>query len=399
MAESDIRGNNRFTQHRTVEQSDPNPNDILLRILREEFPDDPYFRRGVLPPKPRSTEEGQISAEERERIRNLPKVARNDKDVILASTEKDQYEEYKLDKTYPTLDEDELDDLLDEEWDFFEDPEDEPILPEVPAGPSGLFLVNREKDLRDFHDLYISEGPQTINEESENITDTIFCAFYINNGIAYVIPTYKTLEVMLVERGKTYADISEATPEQIKEFDLLIDGNFAEENDYDADSADEDDADDDDMTPYDEFIKRSYPTRDAEWNNSIRFRSGYLPKAPFVRDPGDYIKAETQQGLNPEEQELYAEFDPDDRYYNQVFQKQTEKERYREKFEGKMVIADWPSPEYIDSQADNAPQTRADDAGENLRIMVLGHWKQVTDVQTLKTCPSYLLLSFALGFE
>ena len=159
-----------------------------------------------------------------------------------------------------------------------------------------------------------------------------------------------------------------------EKFDLLIDGNFAEENDYDADSADEDDADDDDMTPYDEFIKRSYPTRDAEWNNSIRFRSGYLPKAPFVRDPGDYIKAETQQGLNPEEQELYAEFDPDDRYYNQVFQKQTEKERYREKFEGKMVIADWPSPEYIDSQADNAPQTRADDAGENLRIMVLGHF-------------------------
>ena len=56
------------------------------------------------------------------------------------------------------------------------------IVPIIPPKPSGLFLVNSEVDLRDMHDLYIAEGPQNIDPESENITDTVFCVFFINNG-------------------------------------------------------------------------------------------------------------------------------------------------------------------------------------------------------------------------
>ena len=33
--------------------------------------------------------------------------------------------------------------------------------------------------LRDFHDLYITSGPATLDEDSENITDQIFCVFFI----------------------------------------------------------------------------------------------------------------------------------------------------------------------------------------------------------------------------
>ena len=62
---------------------------------------------------------------------------------------------------------------------------------------------------------------QVLSPDEDGVSN-IFCVFFIQNGTAYPIPNYKTLEVMLVERGKTYQIIDEATPDQIKDFDLLL---------------------------------------------------------------------------------------------------------------------------------------------------------------------------------
>ena len=283
MATSDKNKPNRFLYSARVDQAKPDTNKMLLNILKDEFPDDMYFSRDRLTP-PTAAEAAFEANMDKETLRKRKKIQtaeRNEKNVLDVNVLRDEYEGYEISKSIPTIDEDELDDLIDEEWTFFEDADedDEEIVAVVEPAPTGLFLVNSETDLTDFHDLYINGGPQNIDPEAENITDRIFCVFFIRNGIAYPIPTYKTLEVMLVERGLTYDNITEATPEQVKDFDLLLDGDNTAVS-YDTTDPEEQD-DDDDITPYEEFIQRSMPDRDGEWNYGIRFRSGYRPKAPF----------------------------------------------------------------------------------------------------------------------
>ena len=395
MAISDKKGNNRFINAASREEKDLNIDQILLGIMKDEFPDDPiYSKNKIFLDSPAQQARESFSDDKIKLDKNKRLVAkRNDKDVLNVSTERDEFETYDIAKTFPTINEDDLDDLLDEEWEYFEDPEEDEgdIIQIVQPAVSGLFLVNSETDLRDFHDLYITNGPATLEEDSENITDQIFCVFFINNGVAYPIPTYKTLEVMLVERGLTYDAISEATAEEIKDFDLLLDGELGENVDYDSAELEDEE---EDITPYEEYVKRAMPVRDSEWNYSIRLRSGYSVKAPFLRDPGDYIKPENMRAVdgrspvdedgNPLPPDRYVKEDPSDAYFDQVFQKQTSKEKLREKFEGKMVIADWPSPEYDSEAVKNSPDTRADDAVLNLRMMINGHWKQVTSGRVMK---------------
>jgi hypothetical protein len=397
MANQDRRGNNRYTNTLTSEETvnQVDNNEVVLNILKDEFPDDPFFVNGKLgaeSPARQALDSFKTKSQKRKNKKLVP-AERNDKNVLAISTEEDEYADYELSKTFPTIDEDDLDDLIDEEWEFFEDPEDEDEeVPIIEPGVTGLFLVNQEKDLEDFHHLYIQGGPQNLDEETEEVATAVFCVFYIQNGIAYPIPTYKTLEVMLVERGLSHDSIREATSEEIKDFDLLIDGAISDEVDYDDVDFDEDE--DDDITPYDEFVARSLPVRDSEWNYTIRVRSGYMPKLPFLRDPGDYIKPESSRrfdGRAPVDEDgnelgpdRYVEEDPDDLYYDRVFQKQTFKEKLREKYEGKMIVADWPQPTYDATLVENAPGTATDDAVRNLRIMVNGHWKFVNDGRVMK---------------
>ena len=378
MANIDKKGNNRYTNAASSEDriNQIDNNDIVLRILKDEFPDDIFFAQDTLGPG--SPVEQALTNDPA--LKEFPAATRNTKNVLNLSTERDEYTKYELAKTFPTIDEDELDDLIDEEWEYFEDPDDGPIVDLGAIKPTGLFLVASEMSLRDVHDLYINNGPQTIEEDDVDITNRIFCVFFIRNGVAYAIPTYKTLEVMLVERGATYDVLQEATAEQLKEFDLLIDGK----------------QDGSDMTPLEEFRDRTYPVRDSDWSPEIRFRSGYRPVAPFLRDPGDYIKPETLRAIDGraviEEDgktkiltpDLYYEQDPEDRYFDQVFQKQTYKEKLREKFEGKMIIADWPVP-YKRERVAFETDIVSDDAVLNLRMMINGHWKFVNDGSVMKS--------------
>jgi len=394
-------GDNRFTVGSSKEEKlGTNINDMLLKIMKDEFPDDIFYSQDLIYPE--SSDRQAFDSFRNKAFtdkdgnpvskKSFRPASRNTKNVLDVSTEKNQYADYKMVKSYPTVDEDILDDLIDEEWEYFEDPEEEPVEVVVPVKESGLFLVNSDIDLGDVHDMYIDNGPQTIEDEDEKEVSP-FCVFYINNGVAYPIPTYKTLEVMLVERGLTYDAIAEASSDQIKEFDLLLDGDIDSGVDYGG--ADVDDSDDgDDMTSLEEFRLRTYPTRDSDWNYSIRFRSGYRPKAPFVRDPGDYIKPENmraEDGRRPVDEDgnelppdRYVLEDPTDRYFDQVFQKQTYRERLREIHEGRMIIADWPSPEYVGSEVSMGTDIRSDDAVLNLRMMINGHWKRVTDGRTMK---------------
>ena len=391
------RGNNKFTSAFNEEETvnEVNANNIILNILRDEFPDDPFFINNRLTPppvsRPKTFQESQTDPE------LLPGAERNSKNILQAKSEKDEYAFYRLTKDYPTVDEEELDELIDEEWEFFEDPDEEDDVILEPA-PNGLFLVNSEVDLTDFHDLYLRYGPQRLedppseeedpgNTTSEDAVEKVFCVFFIRNGVAQPIPTYKTLEVMLVERGLTYEDITEATPEEIQEFDLQLDGEFNERDDKEL--ADEDE--DGEVTPLEEFRFRQVINRDSLWTPQIRFRSGYIPKAPFLRDPGDYIKPESiraPQGRtaydpdngDPLPPDLYQKEDPEDMYFDQVFQPQTWKEQLRAKYEGKMVVLDWPNPEYIEDVVTADTDIQSDDPTQNVRIMINGFWKRIRDI-------------------
>ena len=378
MATQDQTGNNRYTDAMSSEDTvnQINNDDIVLNILKDEFPDDPLFAQDMLtvPSEEQQALDSLKTEEEIRQSRELVPALRNTKNVLNLSTEREEYTKYDLAKTYPTIDEDELDDLIDEEWEYFlptiPGPAQEPV---APIKQSGLFLVNSRMDLRDAHDLYINDGPQNIEADSSNITDRVFCVFFVNNGVAYAIPTYKTLEVMLVERGLTYDAILEATAEQIKEFDLLIDGEGAESI----------------MTPLEEFQQRTYPVRDSDWDVKTRYRSGYRPLEPFVRDPGEYVKPDS----------INVDIDGD-RYFELVFQKQTYREKLREKFEGKMIIADWPAPEYDGSKVTFDTSIRSDDAVLNLRMMINGHWKLINDGAVMKLYAylnDYDLSSFRQG--
>lgn len=375
MANIDKKGNNRYTNAASSEDAinQIDNNDIVLKILKDEFPDDHFFAQNTLGPGSADDQ----ALEQDPSLALLPDASRNTKNVLTLSTERDEYTKYELAKTFPTADEDDLDDIIDEEWEYFEDLDDSPVVEISDVKASGLFLVASEMALRDVHDLYINNGPQTIETSDDDITNRVFCVFFVRNGVAYAIPTYKTLEVMLVERGETYDVIQEATAEQMKEFDLLIDGKGDEDN----------------MSPLDEFRNRTYTVRDSDWSTETRFRSGYIPIAPFVRDPGDYIKPEglrnttgrdvVDEDGNTIEVDQYFEEDPGDRYFDQVFQKQTYKEKLREKFEGKMVIADWPAP-YKNEEVNMDTEIVSDDAVLNLRMMINGHWKFVNDGSVMK---------------
>ena len=380
MANIDKKGNNRYTHAASPEDvvNEIDNNNVVLNILKDEFPDDPFFAQDML---------GPLSPDSQalDSVEDIPSVLspaeRNTKNVLELSTERDEYAKYELAKTFPTIDEDALDDIIDDEWNYFEDPDGDATVSVEAVKPSGLFLVNSDVDIRDMHDLYIDRGPQTIEENDIDLANRVFCVFFIRNGIAYVIPTYKTLEVMLVQRGLTYGAVIEATPDQAKEFDLAIDGEGDDE--FFSESS-----------PLGEFRSRSYPVLDSNWNYKIRFKSGYVPKAPFVRDPGDYIKPESMRSLdgrrpidedgNPLPTDIYVLEDPNDRYFDQAFQKQTYREKLREKFEGKMIVGDWPAPEYRREGVGMGTVIKSDDAVRNLRIMINGHWKFLDDGAVMK---------------
>jgi hypothetical protein len=306
-------------------------------------------------------------------------IPRDGSNVLTVDVQRaDAYANYMLEKSYPNVNEDILDEVLDEEWSYFgPDLAGNLDLP----GITGDFLVPFEINLPvDLHDAYIQYGPTRINrrlangEDPDTVVSSTFCVYFIQNDRAYPIPNYKTLEVLLVENGKTYSDIKEASVREMNDYDMRLDGSFLGDQTTQA-SADS----------LEEFNFRTKLDRSTEWSTFIRYKSGYKPGGPFKRDPGDYIKPEGYTGTNENNPDLFTIEDPNDMYFDTAFQLQTYKEKLRVQYEGKMIIYNWPVPynnndAYVIGDIDNA----LDDISRRLRIMVHGYWKQVTDPVTIQ---------------
>ena len=193
--------------------------------------------------------------------------------------DRSKYKQYNLNQTKESG-------KIDSTFDYFLDTDDSELIEDE-------FISNVALS-GDFHDILINEDVEIAFQSVENEP--------------VIIPNYQTLEVMLVERGLT----------------------------YDAFRV---------QTNIDDFIYNnlySLDDRSEEWNNVIRFESGYRPAAPFVRDPGDYI-------------------DGDD-YDDQVYQKQTYLEKLRAQFEGNMIILN---------------DYNNDIKVESLRMMIFGEWRSI----------------------
>lgn len=324
------------------------PNEMLLEILRKEFPDNPVYQDGLLmQDKQPAKEIKQIVPPEFDR------PSRNSRNVLQCNVSREQHIDYIMRRVVPTVDANTLDDILDDEWETFIDDEIPSIeLEQDPA--NNLFLINPINQLVpvDFHDAYLTRGPQQLEN---NVTDT-FCVFYIRNNTAYPIPNYKTLEVMLVERKLTYDDIKEASAEQLASFDMAFDGKSELANE--------------EISPTTEFVSRAVSDRSSEWDYRVRYKSGYKVGEPFKRDPGDYYDVSTNS------------------YFEKVYQTQTLLEGFRTRFEGRMVVLSWPTTLTDEDEYNRAIErdnnSPLDDLINSVRILTNGYWKQVIDPEVFR---------------
>jgi hypothetical protein len=414
---------NRFTERPDAEDefaNEINQQEFLVSELKKEFPNDPVLQQGKL--------------FESQKIPTLPVkgLAKRNLDTALLEIDADvsaSYAEYNINKMVPGVDDEELDEILDDEFEFYLDPDEGGF--RAPA-TTGLFLLSVEIDDRpfDFHDTYLTSGPEQIPSfiarglEDDDILRNVFCVWFIERDLARPIPNYKTLEVMLAERSLTYSDIGEADEDQMKQFDMRIDGrfkNYPEEDDLGNPLPR--------PTIYDEFVARSVIDRSKNWNVTTRFKAEYTPGesstgVPFLRDPGDYIKPEQLRGnatyipelnkmvparvakliearrieLNDEspnmtDKALAREFlkirdpledaDPDDKYFDKAFVT-TRRERLRAEYEGKLILLQWPGVFNIDVVRNFSDNVISDDLIFDLRFMLFGHLKQVISLRTLK---------------
>ena len=286
----------------------------------------------------------------------VPLVMRDDMDHLQIDVQNESpiYTKYILSNTMPRG----APSFLNNAFSYFADePFIAPLVPE-PNTTTGEFIALQEINLTDAHAAYLEKGPGRLGEinpdtNTQFTTADIFCIFYINNGTAAPIPNYQTLEVMLVEQGKTYDYITIATDDDRKLYDLNFEGNYqsgANNSHYTTGG-----------TPIIEFNSRKLPDLISSWNLQIRYQSGYRPKAPFARDPGDYYDPEQSQGTF---------------YLEQVYQQQTYLEKLREEFEGKAIV--------LNATFNSSGDVDGSDTS-TIRIMINGYWKSIFDHNVLRT--------------
>ena len=412
---------NRFLDRQDPTQFEEiNESDILVKILREEFPNDKML------------EEGKLTQKQTVVPTPVALAARNkySKVLELDADESASYAEYPINKLVPSVNDEELDEILLDEFEFYLTEDDGAFAPPV---ADGLFLKAIELDATpfDFHDLYLKQGPETMfarvasGEDPDDLINDMFCIWYVERGVARPIPNYKTLEVMLVERGSTYSDIAEAQAEDFTLYDLRLDGRFEDEEDVN-----ELGEPNPPPTLLDELTIRSITDRSYDWNAYIRFKSEYNLGSTtngykFYRDPGDYLQLRPARILTEPSQtdidnirsnskglewprlsatqavgpRLYRYFlqdteyldmktvaaDPEDFYQDPCLLPPTDLEIFRGQYEGKLIILKWPTQGYVRSIIENGTSnTLFDDLIFDLRFMIHGHLKGVLSLRTLK---------------
>ena len=131
----------------SMQQNSPDINKMLVDVMKNEYPDNPVYLAG-------NTYTGQnqplVSPTGVEiRNTNQPDLStRNELNYVKINSRKNQKTKYKLTKMLPTINGDDLDDYLDDEWVYYLNPRYN-LLPRT----DGLFIINREINLNppDFH--------------------------------------------------------------------------------------------------------------------------------------------------------------------------------------------------------------------------------------------------------
>ena len=429
--------------NRPGESSAVDERELIIRALKDEFPDDPLIKQGILSPEQTPPVVPVTDLAQRNPNTGLLEV---DADVSAI------YAEYTLSKLQPGLDNEQLDDVLDDEFNTFVVSADGIGLPKPVV--TGLFYITTNTP-GDYHDMYIQFGVHRIPEmiaagmEPDQIQRSLFCVWYIERNKARPISTYKTLEVMLVERNLTYESIAVATANDVQEYDLNLDGRFTEYESVGPNG--------ELLSPptfVDELDARKVLPRDNEWNMKIRYIAGYRPGrqyiagslavlgADFIRDPAEYVRPketrnqqeveqvvdengiEYSRDIFPREARQRAEYaklfledpslknvydiedftgpitpetlpqlfslleeDPMDLYFDGAY-RVSRMEQMRADLEGKLVIPQWSKEATTSAFAamvsSGTDELRSDDLFLGLSFFMFGHFKQVQDINVLK---------------
>ena len=310
--------NNFNTSNNIENDSQLNFDSLLLDIMSERFPDVQAYKEGRLlqePEAPESAKPFEPKSTKKSNGRyqiNLDKL--DDGNIV--------FKNQQIGSVQPTVDEEALADLLDETFDFFVDEDLE--VGEQDEIPEDKFIMMVDAKRNDLHNEFLQGRYPVI---------------FLEKGEVKIYPNYKTLEVELTDKGLTYDDLEIATDDEIAKYNLYS------------------------LSDEEYRVGKMIQDRSEIWTLPTRFESGYLPIAPFKRDPGDY-------------------FDADLGYQPNVYKDQTQLEFLRAKYEGKGIIYDVPyardERQRLDTseiQGTGIDDLQANINVNNIRIMIKGFWK------------------------
>jgi hypothetical protein len=188
--------------------------------------------------------------------------------------------------------------------------------------------------------------------------------------VLHRITDFKTLEVMLASKEQTYSVIQVFESDVFNKIVRASLNNYALPETLDSISAALAAASDDNSLTPDQRLNmyvKELPrenSRASDWNVQIRFKSGYKPDSPYKRDPVDYLN----QSIGTD---LPTSLD-----------KATSLEKLRDKFEGKIVLFRSLNDSINRLNVGQFNNVDNDDI-EGCRMLFYGRWRPVFNIDIL----------------
>ena len=111
-------GNNRFTLNSSLKDQQLDTKTILLDILKKDFPNDPIYQTNRLDASTLTQTTTPVISP----VSDIKYTTRDEYDRVDIYPNVNEYTEYTINTSVPTVDEHILDDLLDDEWEYFTRP-------------------------------------------------------------------------------------------------------------------------------------------------------------------------------------------------------------------------------------------------------------------------------------
>lgn len=349
-----------------------NANQIMLNILRQEFP---YLSE--LPSQIESQEAARTNTpvyETAGAINHYPALVpldRSENGVIQIDGDDDTKTLNIPLQKLTFIDGTNYTEIIDTEYTYFVDTVEDNIedLPDI----IGKFIIRTKIPIptvsgttTDIHVYYLL---QNAFDNLEYLS--VFYGREINGQpVLHRIPDFKTLEVMLASKEQTYSVIQVFEPDVFNKIVRASLNNYALPETLDSINAALAAASDDNSLTPDQRLNmyvKELPrenSRASDWNVQIRFKSGYKPDSPYKRDPVDYLN----QSIGTD---LPTSFD-----------KATSLEKLRDKFEGKIVLFRSLNTGLIADRATRSGQSDNDDI-EGCRMLFYGRWRPVFNIDIL----------------